>query len=294
MAKLATFPRLDNLVELAVTGADIRPALLAALTDMYVQRPFHTDEEDRQYCELVQRLLEGVDRGTRAEITAKLFDHPTTPPPALLNILAKQAEPEPDQAEPPAAICRALAEVFAAATSDERRLILIILDLVGAKLADGTRSVTVDAMRGLESLALQRRSDAFAASLARMLDVADAQGRWIVEDLSGEPIVVAARFIGMPIEVLQRVLLFVNPAISHSISRVYALVRLYEEITTGAARQLVSIWREAQPRATAARPHVPVHWPDALETGRHRALHAPGFSGAQDQPTCPISKGANR
>jgi hypothetical protein len=290
MAKLATFPRLDNLVELAVTGADIRPALLAALTDMYVQRPFHTDEEDRQYCELVQRLLEGVDRGTRAEITAKLFDHPTTPP-ALLNILAKQAVPEPDQAEPPVVICSAL--VFAAATSEERRLILIILDLVGAKLADGMRSVTIDAMRGLESLALQRRSDAFAASLARMLDVADAQGRWIVEDLSGEPIVVAARFIGMPIEILQRVLLFVNPAISHSISRVYALVRLYEEITTGAARQLVSIWREAQPRADAARPHVPVHWPDALEAGRHRALRAPGFSGARDQPTCPISKGAN-
>jgi uncharacterized protein (DUF2336 family) len=101
MAKLATFPRLDGLVELAVAGADIRPALLAALTDIYVQRPFHTREEDQQYCELVQRLLEGVDRATRAAVAAKLTDYPATPP-ALLKILARQAEP-PDQPRQPVA-----------------------------------------------------------------------------------------------------------------------------------------------------------------------------------------------
>jgi hypothetical protein len=292
MAKLATFPRLDDLVELAVAGADIRPALLAALTDMYVQRPFHTREEDQQYCELVQRLLEGVDRATRAAVAAKLIDYPATPP-ALLEILARQTEPESDQAERAAAACRALTELFAAATSEERRLILIILDLAAEGLADGTSSAAIDAIRGLESLALQRRTDAFVARLARMLDVADAQGRWIVEDTGGEPIVVAAKSIGMPIEVLQRVLLFVNPAISHSIPRVYALVRLYAEITTSAARQLVSIWREARPQAGSTLPHVPVYWPDALEAGRHRPPRAPGFSRARNEQTRPISKGEN-
>jgi hypothetical protein len=290
MAKLATFPRLDDLVELAVAGADIRPALLAALTDMYVQRPFHTREEDQQFCELVPRLLEGADRATRAAVAAKLADYSATPP-ALLKILAQPAEPAADQSEPAAAACRTLTDLFAAATSEERRLILIILDLAGEGLADRPSSVTIDAIRGLESLALQRRTDAFVARLARMLDVADAQGRWIVEDTSGEPIVVAAKFIGMPIEVLQRVLLFVNPTISHSIPRVYALVRLYEEITTGAARQLVSIWRDARPRASPALPHVPLYWPDALEAGRHRPLRAPRFSRPQNQWTRPISKG---
>src|ERR1700687_3143097 len=282
MAKLATFPRLDDLVELAVAGADIRPALLAALTDMYVQRPFHTREEDQQYCELVPRLLEGVDRATRAAVAAKLVDYPATPP-ALLKILAQPAGPLSDQSEPAAAACRELTELFAAATSEERRLILIILDLAGEGRSDRTSSVAIDAIRGLESLALQRRTDAFVTRLARMLDVADAQGRWIVEDTSGEPIVVAAKFIGMPIEVLQRVLLFVNPAISHSIPRVYALVRLHAEITTGAARQLVSIWREARPHAAPTLPHVPVYWPAPLETGRHRLLRAPGVSRARNE-----------
>lgn len=293
MAKLSIFPRLDDLVELAVAGADIRPALLAALTDMYVQRPFHTREEDQQYCELVQRLLEGVDRGTRAAVAAKLFDYPATPP-ALLKILAQQADPERGQAEPPAASSRELTELFAAATSEERRLILIILDLAVESFADTASSVAIDTIRGLESLALQRRTEAFVASLARVLDVADTQGRWIVEDARGEPIVVAAKSIGMPIEVLQRVLLFVNPAISHSIPRVYALVRLYEEITTGAAQQLVAIWREAQPRAASASPYMPVHWPDAVEAGRHRPLRLSGSSSARNQQTRPITKSENR
>jgi hypothetical protein len=289
MAKLATFPPLDNLVELAVAGADIRPALLAALTDMYVQRPFHTREEDQQYCELVQRLLESVDRATRAAVAAKLFDYPATPP-ALLKILAQQARPEP---EPPAAASRELAELFAAATSEERRLILIVLDLAGESLAEWATLAAIDTIRGLESLALQRHTDAFVTRLARVLDVADALGRWIVEDARGEPIIVAAKSIGMPVEVLQRVLLFVNPAISHSIPRVYALVRLYEEITTGAARQLVAIWREAHPRAASAVAHVPVHWPDAVEAGRHRPLRMPVASSLRNQQTRPITKGKN-
>jgi hypothetical protein len=292
MAKLATFPRLDGLVELAVAGADIRPALLAALTDIYVQRPFHTREEDQQYCELVQRLLEGVDRTTRAVVAAKLTDYPATPP-ALLKILARQAEPLSDQSGPAAATCRELTEMFAAAASEERRLILLILDLAAEGLAEGASSVAIDAIRGLESLALQRRTDAFVARLARALDVADAHGRWIVEDAGGEPIVVAAKSIGMPIEVLQRVLLFVNPAISHSIARVYALVRLYEEITTSAARQLMWIWREARPRAAPIVPHMPVYWPDAPETGRHRPPRRSGLLGARNQQRGPISKAEN-
>ncbi|MGP0091565.1 MAG: hypothetical protein ACLPKB_16630 [Xanthobacteraceae bacterium] len=292
MAKLATFPPLDNLVELAVAGADIRPALLAALTDMYVQRPFHTREEDQQYCELVQRLLESVDRATRAAVAAKLFDYPATPP-ALLKILAQQARPEPEQPQPPAAASRELAELFAAATSEERRLILIILDLAGESLAEWASLAAIDTIRGLESLALQRRTDAFVTRLARVLDVSEVLGRWIVEDARGEPIIVAAKSIGMPVEILQRVLLFVNPAISHSIPRVYALVRLYEEITTGAARQLVAIWREAHPRAASAVPHVPVHWPDAVEAGRHRPLRMPGAASLRDQQTRPIAKGKN-
>jgi hypothetical protein len=292
MSKLATLPRLDDLMELAVAGADIRPALLAALTDMYVQRPFHTPEEERQYCELAERLLQSVDRGTRAAVVARLIDYPATPS-GLLKFLRQSANPDAEPAQPRAAAGGELIELFAAAGSEERRLILMMLDLVGESLAAGPGPVAIDAISKLESLALQRRTDAFGARLARLLDVADAQGCRIVEDAGGEPIVAAAKFIGMPIEILQRVLLFLNPAISHSLPRVNALVRLYEEMTARAARQLVAIWREAQPRAASTPVHVPVYWPDALAAGRHRPLSMPGQSSARTRPVRPIAKSEN-
>jgi len=289
MTKLAAFPRLDHLVELAGAGADIRPALLAALTEIYVQRPSHSQEEDQQFCELVQRLVTDVDRPTRAAVAAKLIAYPAKPA-VLLDILARHARPEPDLADPQTATAGELAAWFAAAGSEERRLILLILDLAGEGVAAATGAMAPDAVRGLESLAMQRRTDAFATHLARLLDVADAHGRWIVEDAGGEPIVVAAKFIGVPVDLPQRLLLLLNPAISHSVPRVYALVRLYEQITISAAAQLVSIWCEAKPRRLPSTAHVPVHWPDPLEGGRHRPLRAPSPARARNQTAQPIVK----
>ena len=41
---------------------DIRSALLRVLTDLYLQRPSHTPEDERYYTELVLRLIEAVER----------------------------------------------------------------------------------------------------------------------------------------------------------------------------------------------------------------------------------------
>ena len=55
--------------------------------------------------------------------------------------------------------------------------------------------------------------------------------------------VVAAKAAGMPIAILQRVLLLVNPAASHSVERVYELTELYHDVDGRTARDLLVQWR---------------------------------------------------
>ena len=60
------FPKLEGLDSLARRdGVDIRPTLVRVLTDLYVQKPAHSSEEERHYTELVLRLIDTVDLGTR-------------------------------------------------------------------------------------------------------------------------------------------------------------------------------------------------------------------------------------
>ena len=92
--------------------------------------------------------------------------------------------------------------------------------------------------RRLEQAALERNSAQFIGHLHRLLGLSREQTRRIVEDPSGEPIVVAAKALSMPTEILQRVLLFLNPAIGHSVSRVFDLSHLFAEIT----RRPPDIW----------------------------------------------------
>jgi hypothetical protein len=46
---------------------ELRPALLRVLTDLYLQRPAHTSEDERCYCELALRLIDATDRSARAD-----------------------------------------------------------------------------------------------------------------------------------------------------------------------------------------------------------------------------------
>ena len=62
----AMFPKLEGLDSLARRdGVDIRPTLLRVLTDLYVQKPAHSSEEERHYTELALRLIDTVDLATR-------------------------------------------------------------------------------------------------------------------------------------------------------------------------------------------------------------------------------------
>ena len=55
--------------------------------------------------------------------------------------------------------------------------------------------------------------------------------------------VVAAKATGMPIAILQHILLLVYPAANHSVERVYDLTELYHDLDGRTARGLLVQWR---------------------------------------------------
>jgi len=263
MAKAPVSTPIDGLLDLACRdGVDIRPTLLRVLTDLYVQKPVHTTEEETQYVELASGLIDMVDDATRATITATLRSYPAAPQ-AVLRRLG--AAPAPVSA-PPAAVKATvkpddLTELFFSASSDERRLILRNL------VPDGTaQPAAADVLARIEAAALQRNPTQFARLLAAALGVAPALAERIVADGSGEPLVVAAKALGMSAAALQRVLLFLDPAIGQSIRRVYDLAQLFDEITPQAAAQMSAIWRGQLARRT--RTHEPTHWDDERRSAR--------------------------
>ena len=155
---------LDSLTDLGTrSGIDVRPTLLRVLTDLYVQKPTHTPDEDRQYTELALRLMEAVDVATRATVAARLATHPFAPAEVVARLhrslpdewrqserpsetvaprataTAEDAAPAPagaqtigpEQSTQSAAVANELNELFLGANADERRLILLNLDVVG-------------------------------------------------------------------------------------------------------------------------------------------------------------------
>src|ERR1035437_10407822 len=98
MAKSSAYPPLDSLVDLACRdGVDIRPTLLRVLTDLYVQKPAHSAEEETQYVELARGLIDAVDAATLAIVAARLSAYPAAP----AAILGRLARPPPPPAAPP-------------------------------------------------------------------------------------------------------------------------------------------------------------------------------------------------
>ncbi len=124
----------------------------------------------------------------------------------------------------------------------------------------------------LEAAALRHNTEAATRELERTLGISRTQARRVIGDELGEPIVAAAKAVDLPADVVQRVLLFMNPRIGQSVDRLYELAELYGEITVMAARRLVSVWREADPDDDKSMAHhKPVAWRTAADNAR-RAL----------------------
>ena len=127
----------------------------------------------------------------------------------------------------------------------------------------------LETIRALEAAALAPRPRGFTTLIESALSLTRAQAERIVHDQSGEPLLVAAKALAMPPVVLQRVLMFIDPAIGESVARVFDLAAFYERISADAAHKIIDSVRGREPvRARKPAQHRPMYYDD--ETGRSR------------------------
>lgn len=172
-------------------------------------------------------------------------------------------------------VAATLNELFFAADAAERRLIALNLE-VAAPLPAGRVRLPRDAalIQRLERAALSGNRATFAEQLAQALQVPPAQASRIAGDELGEPLLIAAKALAMPRDVVYRLLLFVNSAIGHSVERVHTLATLYDEMTTQAAEHMVAIWQALQRETRGAAQHRPLFYNDEPRA-RARTAAAP-------------------
>lgn len=278
MSQSPAYSPLDTLVDLACRdGVEIRPTLLRVLTDLFVQKPRHSAEEEAQYIELALRLIEAVDASTRKIVAATLSSYANAPTAVLRRLLELAGASSSAVAQPATAASGqkpSLADEFFAASADERRLILTTIDATRTISQPARRSALAggsEVIRRLEIAALQRNPGEFARILERALEIDRAVAERIIRDNSGESLLVVAKVLGTPTSIVERILLFVNPIVGQSVKRVFDLSRLYEEIEPAAAEQMLAIWREASSPRRAV--HAPVYSDERPVRGR--AVPAP-------------------
>jgi hypothetical protein len=202
---------------------------------------------------------DGASNAARRDLAAKTNTHTSATYPSIVPASTFQASTgqsatahvstahvgrKPAQSEISVEAARELNELFFTANAIERRLILLNLDIVvGAPAGRAADVSDAEVGRKLEAAALARKREDFAGELARALRISREQARRMAADELGEPIVVAAKALGVPRDLLYRILLFVNTAVGHSVERVHTLATLYDEMNAQAAWDLVAIWR---------------------------------------------------
>ncbi len=102
----------------------------------------------------------------------------------------------------------------------------------------------------------------------------------MARDELGEPVAVAAKALGLARDVLHRILLFINPAVGHSVERVHALAALYDAMTPQAAAGMVEIWQALPQNERAGAKHQPFTWDEAMRRGARAAAAPPRTAAA--------------
>jgi hypothetical protein len=310
------FPGFDGLLMLSRRdGVDIRPTLLRVLTDLYVQTSTHSVEEEGHFVELTSRLIDHVDDATRAAVRARLSIYPRTPAaimsklrldaPAIhpwtgstaspLPPAATAAEPKPHTVatlsmEPRDAA--EISEMFFGASSKDRALILH--NLSTAPLRPSPHIHASRAARAIEILhmaAFASDVDSFATELSAALMLPAAIAERVVKDPGGEPLICAAKAIGIPPEIFQQILLFLDPAIGTSVTEVYRLSRLYDVLSERSARIMLAAWRGATMTEAKAK-YRPTLYDDGRNRMRTAQVH--GRPGAIQPGTTTIVRGTGR
>lgn len=315
MTTLPMFHGFDGLMTLSRReGVDIRPTLLRVLTDLYVQTPNHTRDEERQFGELASRLIDAVDDATRAAVRARLSIYPNTPREIAWKLQLKhraeeQAPPsrieetfEIDPAadleivsEPEASIAPAMPTITMSMQPDDAaKLIEMFLGADSIHRGQMLRGLTgtplkpstpVDprraarAVTALEQAAFTADTAGFTAELADALILTSQVASQIVKEPGGEPLACALKALGMPGESYQRVLLFLNPSLGASVMEVYRLARLYEVIELRTALIMLAAWRGSALAVTRAK-----YRPALYDDERQRARSTPAQSRPVVQP----------
>jgi Uncharacterised protein conserved in bacteria (DUF2336) len=292
------FSGFDGLMTLSRReGVDIRPTLLRVLTDLYVQASKHTTDEERQFVELTSRLIDEVDDATRAAVRARLAVYPGTPLEILRKLGLRPADPdrpvplaraipsppaEPVPATPPAeaqtrltstlsmqpADAAEISSMFFGANTSER--VSILHRLADTPLKASPRIPEVRARQAIETLemaAFAEDIENFTLELGDSLILPVRIAAQVVDDAGGEPLACAAKALGMPSVVFQRVLLFLKPEVGASVHTVYRLSRLYDDLSERSALIMLAAWRGSV-LATARAKHRPALYDDERARAR--------------------------
>ena len=286
-------------------GIEMKPTLLRVLTDFYVQKPTHTAQEDRHFTELALRLIDDVDAGARAAAAKKLMDYGSAPGAVMERLLRAVIPAHPESytvehpleeifeseaaTEAPASLPRTsheptidsdraaaahFSDLFFAANSGARLAMLRQLEAGAAVPPALSRSDAAAAISRLEAAALKARPFEFVREIEQTLGIPRVYSEKIVTDASGEPMLIVAKALGMPSDVLQRILLLVNPAIGTSVRRVFDLSDLYENLAPQSALRLMMLWRYAGPAKTAHQAVQPSPAEDHRKTPQRQAVPA--------------------
>ncbi len=118
----------------------------------------------------------------------------------------------------------------------------------------------------LASHARQRQRDALIRTLAQGLRLSEDDVTALMDDPSGEALVVLLRAIGLAEAEAQQVLLFANPVIAAGVDSFARLAQLLADTRETAAHALVADWR-AEERPAATPQHAPLFADLALRRG---------------------------
>jgi len=126
----------------------------------------------------------------------------------------------------------------------------------------------------LASLARQRQRDALIRTLAQGLRLEEADVTALLDDPSGEPLVVLLRGIGLSESEAQQVLMFANPVIAQGVESFDRLARLLSETPESVAADLVALWRTGEmPRPKSAQGAATGRQPLFADIELRRGIH---------------------
>ena len=147
-----------------------------------------------------------------------------------------------------------ICDMFFGAGSSERAQILHSLS--DTPLKASPRIPAPRAARAIETLemaAFAADVENFTLELGEALILPWKVSTQVVDDPGGEPLACAAKALGMPTPVFQRVLLFLKPEIGTSVHTVYRLSRLFDVLSERSALIMLAAWRGSTMAVARAR-----------------------------------------